>query len=61
MKEVRTPPSGRDDPDRHGRFAAVERGAYKRSCRAESNDVLLNREVNDDRKKRLEEISWDEK
>ena len=29
------------DPGRHGRFAAVEGGAYTRPCRAETEDVLL--------------------
>ncbi|RKI80310.1 hypothetical protein D7V90_14235, partial [bacterium 1xD42-87] len=34
---------GRDagDPGRHGRFAAVEGGAYTRPCRAETEDVLF--------------------
>ena len=34
-KEVRTRAYGRDDPGRHGRFAAVGGRAYKRPCKTE--------------------------
>ena len=40
-KEVRTRAYGRDDPGRHGRFAAIDGRAYTRPCKAENTDVLL--------------------